>query len=163
MELGLQLRSNLLQSAGCSFQAQVTADYGDKIHTFTLNCNADSEGDITFTVLEPDTISGITGTISGEGGSLTFDETALHFELLAEGQLSPISAPWIMLKTLRSGYITSCGRENEQVRLSIDDSYHENALRLDIWLDRDQHPQKTEILYEGRKILSVSVEQFKIL
>lgn len=163
MEVGLQLRSKLLQASGCSFQARVTADYGEKMHSFTLDCNANSQGEIAFTVIEPDTISGITGTLSGEGGSLTFDDTALYFELLAEDQLSPISAPWILLKTLQSGCITSSCREDERVRLSIDDSYDEDALRLDIWLDSNNQPQQADIIYDGRRILSVSVDHFEIL
>ena len=72
-----------------------------------MDCKADSSGNLTFTVVKPETISGITGTLSGDGGNLTFDDTALHFELMAENQLSPVSAPWILIKTLRNGYITS--------------------------------------------------------
>ena len=159
----MQLRSKLLQASGCSFQAVITADYGDKIHMFTLSCSADADGDMTFTVIEPDTIAGITGMLSGEGGKLTFDGTALHFELMAENQLSPVIAPWILLKTLRSGFITSCCKEEDRLRLSIDDSYEEVALRLDIWLDSNHLPDQSEILHNGRKILSVTVEQFEIL
>ena len=93
-----------------------------------MDCHADSRGDVTFTITEPDVISGITGNLSGDGGNLTFDDHALHFELMAEEQLSPVSAPWIFLKTLRSGYVTSAGREDGRILLSIDDSYEENPL-----------------------------------
>ena len=50
-------------------------------------------------------LSGVvfTGKLTGEGGELIFDETALYFELLAEEQLSPNCAPWILVKTLRKG------------------------------------------------------------
>lgn len=163
METGMELRSRLLQASQCSFKAHITADYGDKIHIFAMDCQADSAGNVTFTVVEPDTISGITGKLSGEGGKLTFDDTALHFELLAEQQLSPVSAPWILLRTLRSGYMTSACMEEESVRLSIDDSYEENPLRLDIWLNAAQEPEHAEILYDGRKILSVAVDNFEIV
>ncbi len=163
MERGLQLRSRLLQAEGCSFQARISADYGDRIHRFALSCRADAKGNLTFAVLEPDTIAGITGKLSGEGGSLTFEDTALHFELLTEEELSPVSAPWILLKTLRSGYITSGCSEEEGTRLTIDDSYEEDALTLDIWLDSEHLPKRAEILYDGRKILSVSVEDFEIV
>jgi len=163
MEAGLELRSKLLQATACSFKAGITADYGDKIHTFTMDCHADSCGDVTFTITEPDVISGITGNLSGDGGNLTFDDHALHFELMAEEQLSPVSAPWIFLKTLRSGYITSAGREDGRILLSIDDSYEEDPLRLDIWLNSENLPEEAQILFEGRRILSVSVEHFTIL
>ena len=163
MEIGMELRSKLLQASGCSFDAVITADYGDKIHTFTMQCSGDAKGDLSFTVTEPETISGISGKLSGDGGNLTFGDTALHFDLLAEEQLSPVSAPWILLKTLRSGYITSVCTEGDSIRLSIDDSYEADALQLDIWLDLQELPARAEIMYDGRRILSVAVANFQIL
>ena len=163
MEKGMELRSKLLQSSSCSFIAKITADYGDKIHTFTMDCRADPYGDLLFTVSEPETISGITGKLSGEGGKLTFDDTVLFFELIAEDQLSPISAPWILLKTLRGGYITSACTEDGRIRLSIDESYEEDPLRLDIWLNPDNQPERADILHEGRRLLSVDIVNFKIM
>ena len=163
METGMELRSSLLQASGCSFEAEIIADYGDKIHIFAMQCVSDSSGDLNFTVTEPESISGITGKLTSDGGQLTFDETALHFELLAEAQLSPISAPWILLKTLRSGYMSSACREEGKVRISIDDSFQEEPLRLDVWLDQDKKPEQGDILYDGRRILSVSVENFEFL
>lgn len=163
MKTGLELRSQILQAAGCSFTAKITADYGDKIHMFTMDCQADSNGDTTFTVVEPDTISGITGKLSGSGGKLTFDDTALCFELIAEEQLSPVSAPWILINTLRSGCMVSACKEENGFRLSIDDSYEEDPLRLDIWLNSEHNPEQADILYDGRRILSVSVMNFELL
>ena len=78
-------------------------------------------------------------------------------------QLSPVSAPWVFLKTLRSGYLTAAGEDGELLRLTIDDSYEEDALRLDIWLDPNHQPNHADILYEGRRILSLQVENFQIL
>lgn len=163
METGLKLRSELLQASGCSFTAEITADYGDQLHIFSMDCRSDADGGLFFTVTEPDPISGITGKLTGEGGELIFDETALYFELLAEEQLSPICGPWILMKTLRNGYVTSACREEGTIRLSIDDSYEEDPLCLDIWLNSENLPEYAEILYDGRKILSVSVKKFEIL
>ena len=163
VETGMALRSKLLQAAECSFDAVITADYGDKLHTFSMQCKADSKGNLAFTVTEPETISWISGKLSGEGGILTFGDRALHFDLPAEDQLSPVSAPWILMKTLRSGYLISACTEGESVRLSIDDSYEADPLRLDIWLDRQQLPSRADILHDGRRILSVAVANFQIL
>jgi len=163
IETAMQLRSRILQSSACSFDTRVTADYGDKIHSFAMHCEADSSGCLTFTVTQPDSIADITGKITGEGGNLTFDDTALHFELVADGQLSPVSAPWVLLKTLRSGYVTSACRDDERILLSIDDSFEEDPLLLDIWLNQEDLPEQADILYDGRRILSVIVENFEIL
>ncbi len=161
LERGLALRRNILSGEGCSFDAAVTADYGDKLYEFSLACQGDAQGNLNFTVTAPETIADITGTVSDTGGKLTFDGTALQFDLMADDQLSPVSAPWIFLKTLRSGYLTSAGTEGEQIRLTIDDSYEDDALQLDIWLEGDI-PVRAEILYDGRRILSLTVTNFEI-
>ena len=64
----IALRNNVLNSDGCSFQTKITADYGDRLYVFTMDCKTDRAGDLTFVVQEPETIAGITGNISGTGG-----------------------------------------------------------------------------------------------
>ncbi len=163
IDRAMDLRTKLLAGEGCSFTAAITADYGDELHLFTLACQGDSLGNLSFTVTGPESIAGITGTISEDGGKLTFDDTALHFELLADEQLSPVSAPWILLKTLRSGYLTAAGDEGELLRVTIDDSYDEDALQLDIWLNEENLPVQGDILYDGRRILTLAITDFRIL
>lgn len=157
----VELRSRLLGSS-CSFTVAITADYGDKVHMFTMDCEGDPQGNITFTVTQPETISGITGTIDQDGGKLTFDDFALQFDLLADDQVSPVSAPWILLKTLRGGYLTSAGEEGDLLRVTINDSYEEDALQLDIWLDAENKPVQADVLYDGSRILSLTVSNFQI-
>lgn len=163
MDRAMALRSRLLAASGIRFDAVVTADYGDKLTTFSLSCETDEEGNLRFTVLSPESIEGITGILSATGGKLTFEDTALAFPTMADGQLSPVSAPWILLNTLRSGYLTSCALEEGALRLSIDDSYADDALHLDIWLDPSDQPARGEILWQGRRLLSVTVTNFTIL
>lgn len=163
LDKAMDLRVQLLNSQGCSFDAEVTADYGDKTYTFLMECKTDGSGNLTFTVLEPELISGITGKITGEDASLTFDDAALSFELLADGQLSPVGAPWVFIHTLAGGYVTSCGKDGEYIRLTVDDSYKEDAFTLDIWLENEKIPVQAEILWEGRRILTIAVRNFTIL
>lgn len=158
----MALRGRLLASDSCSFRTEITADYGDKLHTFSMECTADQKGNLSFMITQPDTIAGINGTISDEGGRLTFEDTALCFPLLADDQLSPVSTPWIFLKTLRSGYLRQAGMESNLLRLTIDDSYKEDALQLDIWVNQDEQPVRAEILYNSRRILTLSITDFEI-
>ncbi len=161
LERAMTLRAKLLAS-GCSFDAKVTADYGDKLYEFIMSCQSDTRGNLTFTVIEPESIAGITGVIAQDGGKLTFDDTALAFPLMADDQLTPVSAPWILLKTLRGGYLTSANMEEELLHLTIDDSYKEDALQLDIWLNEGNQPVQADILYDGRRILTVQVNNFTL-
>ena len=159
----MTFRAALLAGSGCSFDASVTADYGDEVYTFSMACLGDGQGNLTFSVTEPETISGITGSISNDGGKLTFDDKALAFALLADGQVTPVSAPWLLVKTLRGGYVTSCTMEEDLLRVSIDDSYQEDALHLDIWFGQGDNPVRAEILWDDRRILSLEVKNFEIL
>lgn len=161
LDRAMQLRTSLLTN-GCTFDAEITADYGDELYTFAVSCQGDSQGNLGFTVTNPETIAGITGVIQRGEGKLTFADTALAFPLLADGQLSPVSAPWILLKTLQGGYLTAAGMEDDLLRLTIDDSYDEDALQLDIWLDDANCPVRADVLYDGRRILAMAVSSFQI-
>lgn len=163
LERVMAFRADLLGSGGCSFDAVITADYGDAVYTFGVSCKADGQGDLEFRVDSPETIAGITGTVSSGEGKLTFDDTALTFPLLADGQVAPVSAPWLLVKTLRSGYVTSCGTDGDKLRVSIDDSYAEDALHLEIWLGEGDIPEYAEILWKDRRIVSLEVKSFQIL
>lgn len=163
LDRAVKLRSAIQQASEVSFVTDVAADYEDKTQTFSLQCSMDSKGDVRFTVMEPESISGISGQLSNDEGKLLFEDTALSFPLLADGQLSPVSAPWILMKTLRSGYITSACTEGDEIHLTVDDSYQEDALQLDIWLNSENMPVQADILFDGRRILTMNVKSFRIL
>ena len=162
IDRGMSLRSDVLRSSG-SFEAIITVDYGDKSQTFTLDCTFDSFGDLDFEVIKPEEISGICGSIQDSSGAIKFDDTVLYFELLTDEQLSPVSTPWIFIKALRSGYLTSAGNDGEYLRLSIDDSYEEDALHLDIWLNTENKPVAAEFIYEECRILSMEIVNFRFM
>lgn len=162
IERGMALRSLLLNAQSCSMDIHITADYGERLCTFGMACWFDRSGAMEFSVLEPETISGITGRISGNPGSLTFDDTVLYFDLLADGQLSPVSAPWILMKTLRSGYLRSACVEEGCLHLTMDDTYEDDALQVDIWMDEKDIPIRSEILFQGKRVLSLRVENMVI-
>ena len=158
----MTLRADLLACEMCSFDAKITADYGDAVQTFSLRCEGRSDGNLGFEVLEPETIAGITGRFTPGKGELTFDEVALSFPLLADDQVTPVSAPWILLKTLLGGYLTACTMEDDLLRLTINDSYEEDALQMEIWLDGENRPVQAEIVYDDRRIITMEVESFQI-
>ena len=162
MYQALAFRQTLTEGAGICFDAEITADYGDRVERFTLRCTSDREGDLDFTVLEPTEISGITGSVQGRKGALNFDETVLAFPLLAQERLSPVSGPWVLVKALREGYITSCAREGEYLRLSVNDSYDEDPLSLEIWL-REGTVAAAEIGWRGLRQMTLEIDNFSIL
>lgn len=164
MERCLQLREELLNCTSCSFTVEITADFGDITYTFTLLCRGNADGSLDFSVEKPETISGISGVLSGNSGKITFDEDrAVAFPLLAEGEASPISGPWLLYNTLRSGYIGACGMDGDRLRVTLNDTYEADALQIDVWLDGENRPESAEILWQGRRILTLLIEDFQIL
>ena len=159
MDRALSLRGKI-QQKDVSFDVAMTADYGDKLYSFSMSCQSDKLGNMKFTVTEPETIAGISGTVSKGSGKLTFDDKILGFDTMADGLISPVSGPWVLLETLRSGFLTSCSQEGELLRVAIDDSYEEKALHLDIWLNSEDLPQQCDIFWQGRRLLSMEVKNF---
>lgn len=159
LQCGMQLRESMLKNT-CSFVAEITADYGDESYTFSIGCTADTHGDLSFIVISPETISGIAGKINYESGFLTFEDAVLAFPHLADGEISPVCAPWVLIKTLRSGYIASAGKDGEHTLLTIYDSYEDDALQIEVWLDEQNLPIQAEILFQGRRVVTIVVKDF---
>ena len=158
MDQALSLRSAVLQSEKCTFSLEITADYGSMTYDFSMDCVADNKGNVTFVVTAPMTIAGITGRITEEGGCVTFDSTSLYIPMLTDDLITPVSAPWLLIRTIRGGCITSCS----DGRLTIDDSFAEDALKLDIFLGQDNLPESVDIYWKNRRILALSVISFVI-
>ncbi len=162
MDRALALRQKL-QGAALTFDVTLTADYGDTLECFSLACEAAPEGSLTFSLTAPQALEGISGSIGADGKNLTFDGTALAVPLLAEGRLAPAAAPWVLIQSLRAGCLTSCAQAGQGLLVSVDDSYEDDALHLDIWLDGEDLPMRGEILWKGRRILTMEIQNLRIL
>lgn len=159
MEAALELRSRCLSAPSVRFTAGIRADYITHLEEFSLECVGDQDGKISFLVLTPEEISDIRGSVSGTDGTVEFDETVLAFPLMAQGRLSPLAGPWVVLQAIRSGNILAAGREGELLHLTIDDSYADNALTVDLWLEEGEVEQ-AEISWEGRRCLTMTFDDF---
>ena len=162
LDAAMELRERMLTSS-CSFTAEITADYAEELYHFRMDCSADSAGTLTFTVTEPTSIAGITGQIDATDAKLTFDDMILSFPVLADGRLTPIAGPWILINTLRSGYISACGKEGDGIRILADDSYAENALKLEIITNGENMPTQADIYWNRQRILCLQISNFVIL
>lgn len=158
MEDALVLRSAIMGAKNCSFSMGITADYGDCVYEFAMDCVSDNQGNVNFTVTYPQSIAGITGTITADGGKLTFGDTALYIPMLTDDQITPVSAPWILMRTLLGGCITSCA----EGRITIDDSYEADALKLDILLTDTLMPDTVDVYWKNRRILVLKITSFAL-
>lgn len=162
MDEALHLRSKL-QNSCFAFDVRVTTDYLDKLYEFSMKCNVDTDGKLAFEVSSPETLKGISGTVSPQGGKFTFDDKVLLFEPIADGLVTPVTAPWVVIKALKGGYIKGCESYKQGIHIQLDDSYEDEALYLDVWTDSESLPTVAHIYWEGRRILSLEIENFIFL
>ena len=66
------------------------------------------------------------------------------------------------MKALRSGYMNGCTAENDGFWIYVNDSYQEDALRLNVFV-KNNLPVNGEIFWQGRRVMSVVVENFTYL
>ena len=163
MDDALQFRRRLTESENYSFECTVTADYNDYIYSFSMQCNFDRQGNMEFSVLEPDTISGITGKMDSDGGKFTFDDQVLMFPMLADGYISPISAPWLISSIIRGGYIHSAVKTDNGLHFIYHDSFYEEPVQLEVFTDSSGNLKDAEILWQGRRILTLTVRNFSYM
>ena len=159
----MAFRKTLLEASSCSFETTVTAYISDAVYQFQLTCATDKSSNLTFTVTDPESISGISGIISQDKSAITFDDTVLAFPVLADGQFSPVSGPWIFYSTLCSGYLRGCTKTDDGYLLTVDDSYDENSLRLEIETDPQCVPIRAEIYYQEKLALSLTIRNFSVV
>lgn len=158
----MNLRSKVEKASSCSFHASVAADYGEEIYAFEMDCVTDAQKNMRITITEPETISGITAEISGSTGKLVFDDKALLFEMVADGQLAPVCTPWLVIDALRSAYISLCSKTEQGIVAYLEDSFHEADYKVELYLGSDNLPYAAEVLWQGRRILSMEVKDFVI-
>ena len=154
----IEFRTELVQAGGCSFEAQVTADFGDTLQEFTLDCDADEKGNTAFTVKKPETLEGITGCAAEDGGKITYDGMAMDFGLLADGRVTPAAAPAILASCWAKEYIASAGMEEECCRVTYEKGF-EKKLIVDTWF-QNQVPIYGEVCYNGTEILKIEIADF---
>lgn len=159
----MDLRQRLGQGAGCSFCAEVTADYGDRFYTFVMKCSVDETASLHFELIEPETISGICGTVTQSGGKLEFEDQVILFEPLTQGQLPPAIAPWLLYKTMTSGYIRAVSRDGEALMYTIDDTFASDELTAHLTVQKESVPSYCEIFWNNRRILTLNISAFQDL
>ena len=159
----MKMRGTLNKAQGCRFTAENTADYGKEVYTFSMDCRWDNGGILTFEVVKPESISGITGKISNEGSSLTFDGKVLAFQSIADDYITPVTAPWLFVKTLAGGYIESVAKEDTLLHILAQDTYASESMTMDIWITEENLPTRAEMVWKGKRILTLNVKNFAYL
>ena len=143
----IAFRASLVQAGGCSFRAELTADYGDYVVPFALDCETEVNGPTHFTVAAPETLAGITAAVDETGGTVTYDGLMMDFGLLANGRLAPAAG--------------AGGEEDGRFRATYEKDYEEKMLKVDTWFENGI-PIYAEVCYNGQRILNLTISEFSL-
>lgn len=157
-----QLRRSMEQDSGCAFDVHIISQSDDHIHRFTLYC-VETEDILRFEVAEPESIRGITGSVSNKGGALEFDDTLLSFPLLANGEISPVIAPWLLLECLKNGLVRYVGAVEEGYSVTFHHSFRGEQLQVEAVLAENGIPKSCELFWDGKRILYLELSDFRFL
>lgn len=152
-------RAELLSNGGCAFTVDIQADFGQGIHSFTVECDSTSEGVLTMEVLSPETIAGICATVEGDTGKLQYEGLSLTFGMLADDTISPVSAPGILADCWLSEFVLSAGKEGERYRASYEKKISGKVLLLDTYFENGV-PISAEICYNNMRIIHMEIRDF---
>ena len=158
----LEFRQKLAEAGGCAFTAELTADYGEQVYVFTLECAYQTGGDGQFTVTAPKELAGIAGTVSAQGSRVTFEDLQLDLGQLANGYVAPLETPWLLGACWSGGYIQSVGKDEDHTVITYLHGYNEGELVVETWLDSAGTPVHCDISYDGRRCLTAEIRQFQL-
>ena len=157
----IEFRAALVQAGGCSFTAEVTADDGEAVETFTLDCTVDETGAVHFEVVQPQTLAGITATVSADGGTITYDGMAMDFGLFANGNVIPAAAPALVVCCWRQEYLAAAGTDETGYRATYEKDFDEKRLVVDSWFENGI-PICAEVCYNNQRILKLTLSDFQL-
>lgn len=157
----LEFRTDLMEAGGCSFTAEIAADYGAHVYKFALACSY-ADGKAQLEVLSPENIAGIRAETSGDGTALIFEDDELEFGQLANGVVSPVAAPWLLVQCWVQEYIAYAGTDGEMERVTYLRGYHEDELAVDTWFDGGV-PTYAEMAYDGIRCLTMEILEFQMI
>ncbi len=163
LQAPMDFRSQLLQAGACTFRAEITADYEDAVYDFSVDCECTMDGTATVTVFEPQSIAGITAQIKDGGNELVFDEMAVAFEPLADGNAAPVCAPALTVDAWANAYISAVGSEGEWLRVTYERGYGSEQMIVDCWFDEKNVPICAEICYNNQTVLKLDISQFSFI
>ena len=148
-----------------SAQAKVTADYGDRIVNFVLQYETGENGQHRVTVKEPESISGISATISEDLLSLHYENIVLASGNFSGLELSPMSVLPLVLSEIQSSFPSSyrlLSRDGKEcVSLTYQAQMQDLSTEQITVFDKNTlFPLETAFYVEGHQVLTASFEQF---
>lgn len=160
--LAVAIRGEYLAMTSYSLQAQVNADYGQRVYDFTLSVTWDGE-ETTVVIREPEMLAGVTARITGDEGTLEYEDLSLETGFLDEDGLSPVSALPALMEAARSQYIDRCTLADGVLEVHCADPAEKPGAgrEVSLWFDAQTHVLTGgEISRDGRRVIACQITEF---
>ncbi len=144
-------------------KAEVTANYGDYLYTFSVGINARPDSG-TLTILTPEIISGSSVSWGEDGTALTYDGYRLELGTMNGSKLSPATAMAELISACRTLEATEVARttlEGEDVLAVTYETAGDAVYQL--WLAPDDcSMRRAEVLQEGNTVITLVFWEFTL-
>lgn len=160
--LAVAVRGEYMAMTSYSLQAQVNADYGQRVYDFTLSVTWDGQ-ETTVSIQEPEMLAGVTARITGEDGILEYEDLSLETGFLDDDGLSPVSALPTLMEAARSQYIDGCTLTDGvlEVRCADPEEKPGTGQEITLWFDAQTHALTGgEISQDGRRVIACEMTEF---
>lgn len=144
--------------ATAQLEAEVTFHDTQEEQRFTLQCDFTPERS-TVTVTAPDTVKGVSATVTAEGLSIAYQGAVLSAGKV--GDIGPVNALPCLLRAVAEGYLVEEGRETvggvDCRRLTLDTMAGETPVTCTAWLDAETLlPRYAELSCDGAVLVSIT-------
>ena len=168
-QLALDIRGELLETAGCTAQLELTADYGQRVYTYGIDLSWQREGETVLTITAPENVAGITARILEGETALEYDGMRVETGPLDGSGMSPVDAVPVLLDYAEGGFIAACGMETleEQEVLRVDCREPEAAAgtgrECSLWFDPSTHALlRGELSQDGFTVIQCVFTEFQM-
>lgn len=160
--LAVAIRGEYMAMTGYSLQAQVNADYGQRVYDFTLSVTSDGE-ETTVVIREPEILAGVTARIDGDEGTLEYEDLSLETGFLDGESLSPVSALPTLVEAARTQYIDRCTLADGVLEVHCADPEQDSGTgqEVTLYFDAQTHALTGgEISQDGRRVITCEITEF---
>lgn len=163
VQKALDFRTDLMAADECTFSADVTADYTDRVYQFSMDCSYDPASNTAgLTVTAPDTISGIAARVDGENAKVQFADASLELGTMAGGQVAPMQLPQLLGCAWTQSYIDAMSREDDGYLVTYRSGYGSDELVIDTYFSSQMSPTRCEIYSDNVCVLAAEIEDFSV-
>ena len=168
-DASLAVRAAYLSAQGCTAQADLTADYGQRTYDFSAAVTVRGE-ETELVLTAPEELAGLTAHLSGGDGALQYDDFVVETGPLSDAGLTPLGAIPALLKAAREGFIDSSTYETMDGARTLRVFCRDPAgtvgagQEITLWFDPDSRALlRGEISVDGRRVIECVFNEFSLI